>query len=165
MKYKFGNLITMGLNGEFDVIVHGCNIFNTMGAGIAAEIRTKIPSAYATDCLTKKGDRNKLGTYTSTQVGDLTVVNAYTQATYWDPNDAINYPAVEAVMKKIANDFPNKRIGMPLIGAGLAGGKWSKLLPIIEKYLPDAFIVVFNQNDYMKIVEPTFRKDVDILLT
>lgn len=164
MKYMFGNLITMGINGTFDCIVHGCNLYNTMGGGIAAEVNKRLNEAYQADLKTVKGDRKKLGTYTFAVIDGLTVINAYTQATFWDPSDMLDYDAVDKVMAKIAVDFPNKRIGMPLIGAGLAGGKWSKLLPIIEKYLPDAFIVVFNQNDYMKIVEPTFRKDVDIFI-
>ena len=35
MKYIFGNLISMGLNGDFDVICQGCNIYNTMGGGLS----------------------------------------------------------------------------------------------------------------------------------
>ena len=33
-----GNLITMALNGEFDVIVHGCNCFNRMRRGIGVDM-------------------------------------------------------------------------------------------------------------------------------
>ncbi len=165
MKYIFGNLISMGLNGDFDVLIQGCNIYNTMGGGLALEVRNRIPDAYAADLKTKKGDRSKLGKYTATSDGNLTVVNAYTQATYWDPDDAVNYPAIEKVMETIAYDFEGKIIGMPLIGAGLAGGKWEIIRDIIEKHLPDATIVVFNQADYNKIVAPSFRIDKDTLST
>jgi len=34
-----GNLITLAKKGEFDVIVHGCNCLNVMGAGIAKQIK------------------------------------------------------------------------------------------------------------------------------
>ena len=30
-----GDLIKSAKEGQFDVIIHGCNCFNTMGAGIA----------------------------------------------------------------------------------------------------------------------------------
>ena len=40
MKIISGNLITLALEGHFDVIVHGCNCFGVMGAGIAAQMQT-----------------------------------------------------------------------------------------------------------------------------
>ena len=33
-----GNLIKMALEGQFDVIVHGCNCHSTMGAGLAPQM-------------------------------------------------------------------------------------------------------------------------------
>lgn len=33
MKYIIGDLLKLADDGQFDVIVHGCNCFNTMGAG------------------------------------------------------------------------------------------------------------------------------------
>lgn len=33
-----GNLIELALEGKFDVIAHGCNCWNTMGAGIAPQM-------------------------------------------------------------------------------------------------------------------------------
>ena len=40
MKAIQGNLIHLVQNGEFDLIVHGCNWICTMGAGIAKEIKS-----------------------------------------------------------------------------------------------------------------------------
>lgn len=34
-----GDLIKLALEGEFDVIAHGCNCFCTMGAGIAVAMK------------------------------------------------------------------------------------------------------------------------------
>ena len=45
MKIVKGDLLQMGKDGTFDIILHGCNCFNTMGAGIAAQIATKFPDA------------------------------------------------------------------------------------------------------------------------
>ena len=42
MKIISGNLITLALEGHFDVIVHGCNCFGVMGAGIAAQMQTHL---------------------------------------------------------------------------------------------------------------------------
>ena len=64
MKVVQGDLLKLAMNGEFDVIVHGCNCFCQMGAGIARTIRHKFPQAYIQDIQTIKGDKSKLGTYT-----------------------------------------------------------------------------------------------------
>ena len=56
MKYIIGDLIKMAESGQFDVIVHGCNCFCTMGGGIAAAIANNFPHAYEEDCNIHKSD-------------------------------------------------------------------------------------------------------------
>jgi len=77
-----GDLVELGKSGRFDVIVHGCNCQNEMGAGIARIIAKEFPEAEKADKATEKGDRDKLGTITHATAEceghDLTVVNAYT---------------------------------------------------------------------------------------
>jgi len=58
-----GDLIQIALAGRFDVIIHGCNCFCTMGAGIAKLIRDNFPEAYQADLETVVGNKEKLGTY------------------------------------------------------------------------------------------------------
>ena len=81
MKTIKGNLITLAKNGEFDVIIHGCNCFCTMGAGIAKTIKEEFPEAYQADLATNNGDKSKLGEISVAKVneGALIVVNGYTQ--------------------------------------------------------------------------------------
>ena len=50
-----GNLITMSLLGDFDVIIHGQNCFHSWGAGIVKEIARSYPAAKVADLNTKKG--------------------------------------------------------------------------------------------------------------
>ncbi|TXF90604.1 phosphatase [Neolewinella aurantiaca] len=136
-----GDLIALARAGTFDVIIHGCNCQCVMGAGIAKSIRALFPAAYRADCNTKKGDRDKLGTYSSAEVmvvdnQPLVVVNAYTQYGYRrqsTPN--VDYDAIRSVFQKVKTDFSGKRIGFPAIGAGLAGGSWSIIEEIIEEEL------------------------------
>lgn len=132
-----GDLVTLAKNGEFDVIVHGANCFCTMGAGIARQIRDQFPEAYAADCATVKGDRTKLGTYSAVKIGELTVVNAYTQYYYGRrgvSSDLFEYAAFECVLGLLANDFPNVRYGFPLIGTGLAGGNVVRVVTALENF-------------------------------
>ncbi len=78
MKRIEGDLIRLANLGHFDVIIHGCNCFCTMGAGIAKAIREQYPAAYEADLATEKGNRGKLGSYSSAVVSidDLTLQNS-----------------------------------------------------------------------------------------
>lgn len=131
-----GDLIEMAVQGHFDVIVHGCNCFHTMGAGIAKAIAAEFPEALEADRATLKGDRAKLGTYSYKTVSRngrlLTVVNAYTQFDWRGSGKKVDYPAVSSCFKRIASDFSGQRIGYPLIGAGLAGGDWAIISELID---------------------------------
>ena len=58
LKHAKGNLIDMAEAGEFDVIVHGCNCQNTMGSGIAKEMRARYPGVYQADCIATQQWKN-----------------------------------------------------------------------------------------------------------
>lgn len=137
LKIIKGDLIKLALAGEFDVIVHGCNCFNTMGAGIAKTIRQTFPEAHEADCKTVKGSKDKLGTYTSAVSKNVTIINAYTQYGYWGKNnpDLFEYEAFSKILKKLKTDFPGRRFGFPLIGCGLAGGDEDRITGMLESLL------------------------------
>jgi O-acetyl-ADP-ribose deacetylase (regulator of RNase III) len=147
-----GDLLQLAQTGKFDVIVHGCNCFCAMGAGIAKQIRDQFTEAYVADKQTANGDESKLGTYSSATVdiivhitdGDdnqrddqhsVTIVNAYTQY-HWEGEGVLaEYDAIRKVFAQIKTEFPGKRIGYPKIGAGLAGGDWDRISSIINDEL------------------------------
>ncbi len=139
MKEIDGDLIKLASEGEFDVIIHGCNCQCQMGKGIALTVKNKYPAAYAADCATEKGSREKLGTYSSVEVTSggyrFVIVNAYTQFHWRGAGVKADYEAIQSVMQKIKADFPGKRIGYPLIGAGLASGDWQVISNIINDQL------------------------------
>jgi len=134
-----GDLLKLAEQGKFDVIIHGCNCFCTMSAGIALTIKKKYPDAYAADSQTDKGSKDKLGTYTSalvrTENNAFTIVNAYTQYNWKGKGVKADYKAIKSVMSLIKKDFCGSRIGYPLIGAGLAGGDWKAISAIISREL------------------------------
>ncbi len=139
MKKIQGDLFLLARNGEFDLIVHGCNCYCTMGAGIAKGIKAAFPEAYAADCDTTKGSRIKLGTCSFAEVTAngkrLVIVNAYTQFDWRGSGTKVDYEAVRSCMRWIKVSFPGLRIGLPKIGAGLAGGEWKEIASIIEEEL------------------------------
>lgn len=150
MKTIYGNLISLARAGQFDVIVHGCNCFCKMGAGIAKSIKESFPQAYAADCETRYGDRVKLGSFSEAYIAELphafTVVNAYTQYRYGRNGLFADYEAIGRAFRRIKERFAGARIGYPLIGDGLAGGDWNKISTIIDTELAgeDHTLVIFQ---------------------
>ena len=133
-----GNLVDNFFDLKYSGIAHGCNCFNTMGRGIALEIKNRIPEAYAADCQTVKGDINKLGSYSIFESKYGFVANLYTQFTYWEEGVLIDWEALENALTKLiegrggSTDHP-LCIGVPYIGCGLAGGEESDLIEVLEK--------------------------------
>ena len=164
-KYKevYGNLITLANSGEFDVIAHGCNIWCVMGSGIAP----KMAKAFGADRFKMesreyRGDINKLGTIdyehkTLLIKGEedfydfnLAVVNCYTQfnVAKYPGERVIDYCALSLCLKKINHYFGGTRVGLPLIGGGLAGGDPDEIREIIKRelYSCDTTLVLFDPN-------------------
>lgn len=73
MKVVTGDLITLAIDGHFDVIVHGCNCHHAMKSGIAGQIVKDFPQADAADKKTNKSDPTKLGKYSICAVSDLRI--------------------------------------------------------------------------------------------
>ena len=139
MKTISGDLIQLAKDGQFDLIVHGCNCFCTMGAGIAKAVKNVFPAAFQADLATQRGDKSKLGTCSFAEIAgnssSLIVVNAYTQFDWRGRGPKVDYTALRSCMVWIKKHFPGRKIGLPKIGAGLAGGDWPTIAAIIAQEL------------------------------
>ena len=156
IKFIKGDLIELTKQFKFDIVLHGCNIYHTMGAGIARQIKENFPDAYKADKTTMHGDFSKIGTYSFAvyrqSVLDKNkycmIVNAYTQRAFSaGSNDVFSYDGFEAILKDISDKYPHQSIGMPLIGCGLAGGDKERILKIIQDTIGhmDVTIVEWNK--------------------
>lgn len=136
MKVIKGDLLALGKANEFDIIVQGCNCWNVMGSGIAKSIKEQFPDAWLADQETLPGDRNKLGCYTIGMAGRLVVINAYTQynTAKYPGEDVFEYKSFELILDKLAKRFGKYRIGLPMIGMGLAGGDPERIIPMIDDF-------------------------------
>jgi O-acetyl-ADP-ribose deacetylase (regulator of RNase III) len=151
LKHTKGNLIDLAEQGEFDVIVHGCNCLNTMGSGIAKEIRSRYPGAYRADSVMHKDDHfnvdfnpiELLGNFSWTTDTDnfwndkhkFKIVNAYTQLNYLPRGiDHFEYDSFKLILRKLAAIWPKYRYGFPYIGMGLAGGDAGRIIAILEAF-------------------------------
>lgn len=139
---KQGDLIAAALNGEFDVIAHGCNCFGKQRSGIAAQMAKHFgTNEFPMEISDKPFPINKLGCIdwdTEIISGEpLTVINCYTQYEYGTRKVNTDYEAITLCMRKINIVFKGKSIGLPKIGCGLAGGDWSIVSRIIQSELKD----------------------------
>ena len=143
MKTIKGNLLDLFDAGEFDIIVHGCNLQQDMGGGIAAQIAMRYPEAAEMDRL--YGPRAVLGGFTIANVGlyhPKTIINLYTQV----------YPGRDARLHSVMKGFrwvkkfiDGQRVGIPMIGAGIGGLEWSDVDLILDRIgLPNVTVVEFG---------------------
>ena len=137
-----GNLLDMAENGDFDIIVQGCNCFNAMGAGLAPQIAKRYPRAEEVDSATVRGNIGKLGNWTmawsdyyDTNIKPFKVINAYTQyVTSQQGEDVFEYESFAVILRKLAHEYGRHRFGLPYIGMGLAGGDKKRILAMIENF-------------------------------
>lgn len=167
--YKVGDLIEAAQQGEVWIIGHGCNCFNTMGSGIAPQIKYAFPYAYNADWQTEKGDKDKLGTYSLGEPeyygydSSLPLVfNLYQQYGYGGRNERkrdLNYNALYDALKAMGEDLHGfdcgdhnrHMVGLPKIGSKLAGGDWVIIEKIIERTLclaeHDVIVYVLDEDE------------------
>lgn len=118
---------------------------------------------YQLNCVMKKDDEFKIynplherlsfNIKDWTLVRDLFVVNSYTQYKYGKNHSdgvkrPLDYEALTLCMRKINETFKGKHVGLPKIGAGLAGGDWNRIKQIIQTELKDCnvTVVIYKQN-------------------
>jgi O-acetyl-ADP-ribose deacetylase (regulator of RNase III) len=156
MKVVQGNLLDMADAGEFDIIVHGCNCFNTMGSGIAKQIKERYPNAYAADQETDRVTIHKLGNFSMAKAnGDIgfLIVNAYTQFGYNSAGkpvlDRFEYESFRLILRKLSYLNGKSRFGFPMIGMGLAGGQPQEIINILQEFALD----IEDQGGTVTVVE------------
>lgn len=143
-----GNLL--GVNEG--ILVHGCNCFGVMGGGIARLIRNKWPEVYNAyksrhakmglqlgDVVNvghqklhgEKAVAKHLHALTPTLPEQVIVVNAMTQFDFGsDPERVyVDYDAIFASFARVKMLAQDSGLGVhfPLIGCGLAQGKWEEV--------------------------------------
>jgi len=170
MKIIQGDLIELAKQGHFEVITHGCNCQNVMGAGVAVAMKQNFGcDKFSMEDSAYKGDINKLGTIDwqikniilqkPIKLGnlnllapdfggqDLIVINSYTQYRYGfnhpdGQRKPVDYEAITLCMRKINHTFKGKSLGLPKIGCGLAGGDWDIVQRIFIQELKDMDVTV-----------------------
>jgi O-acetyl-ADP-ribose deacetylase (regulator of RNase III) len=154
MAYKeiTGDLVSLALAGSFDVVAHGCNCFCTQKSGLAPQMAKAFgTNQFVMEGASTYGQINKLGQIDYEQVNKhlvpnlqhrLVAVNCYTQYSYGRDKAHLDYDALGLCLKKLNHLFKGKRLGLPQIGCGLAGGDWLVVKRMIEELCPDLDVTV-----------------------
>lgn len=139
---------------------HGCNCFCKMGLGIAQQVKRRLPALYEADQQSKRGDKNKLGSFTLHEFEWGIGYNLYTQFTYshYDVSAQLGriYEAVDAALVHCleANGQP---LTIPMIGAGAAKGSPREIIKIFQELAvgPYDLLLVEYDKTISKAAEPT----------
>jgi O-acetyl-ADP-ribose deacetylase (regulator of RNase III) len=135
------------LDAPVDAICHVANCQNTMGSGVAKAIREVYPEAYEADCLTIKGDKNKLGTFSKAYVSTFehldninikVIYNLYAQFDYarshYGETRHLSYDALYKCLEKLRLDLGEMSLGLPYkMGSDRAGGNFNIVKCMIEE--------------------------------
>ena len=142
------DLIKAFKENEINVLIQQCICFHTLIAGLAKSIKLEYPEILNVDLATPYGDKNKLGTFSYitperkniSQTGYI--INLYGQYRYGKGLQT-DYDAQRTGFKNIVEFLNNRgpvdtiKIGLPLIGCGLAGGDWNIVQQIIQEEIVD----------------------------
>lgn len=150
------------LTADVQAIIHQANCFHTMGSGIAAQIRKIYPEAYAADCKTKKGSREKLGTFSRAATHDGKMIyNVYGQFGFGQADRKsvlgrnTEYDALFDGLKRVVFDCRElgiTKFGVPAkIGCDLGGGSWLVVEAMLKQIFEIDILQVYKGDD----VEPT----------
>jgi O-acetyl-ADP-ribose deacetylase (regulator of RNase III) len=139
-----GSILTLK-NG---IIVHGCNSKGKMNSGIAKSIRLMYPGAHRV----YEQEFHKNGLFlgkviyyrhpASADGSRIVIANAITQEKYGRDKNIVyvDYPTISTCFEDIARTarIMELPVHFPLIGCGLANGKWPQVSERIEAALgPD----------------------------
>lgn len=133
---------------EKTIILHGCNCFHIMGAGIARYLRTHYPQIYEVDKTTPYGSRKKLGTVSYAVISpELIIGNCYTQFNIYGENGKppAVYPAISKCLRDAVSKYPDYHFRLPKIGCGLAGGDWDLVEKMYLEELSSVSYTVFEK--------------------
>lgn len=154
--YIKGNAITLAEAGKNVAFAHGCNCFCRMGRGIAKEVKERLPEMTAADAKTAVGLRDKMGTYSYAVYPWGVGYNLYTQYTWNDKDDMIDWNKVPSCFQCLFANMVARSLNtliIPKLCAGLARGHltekeaWNRVVDILETNCPEGINIIVVEFD------------------
>ena len=143
VKYVKGDLFST----DCDIIAHGCNCRGGFGSGVARIVALKYPKARELYLEKYEEVGWKLGDvqFVTTVSGKI-IANCATQDAYLPRGVChASYDGILRAMDKVKcfAQPKNLSIAIPKIGAGLAGGDWSKIEKILNRVFSNYDVTVY----------------------
>lgn len=140
---------------NYDLILLGTNVYNTLGNGAQLSLRKKYPYIQEKNLQTMYGDEKKMGTILEcTKENEPTIVLLYITKGYgFQPhkeNDYLSYESLEKCLQLINILYKGKNIASPYLGASRFDGNGDKarILEVIEKILTDVNLTIYDYYQY-----------------
>lgn len=147
IKYVQGNVLLALKSGDLDVVAHGCNCQGGFGSGIAGQIAKMWPHVRSSYLDLHRSGGTILGFFQPVPIShNQFIVNCGTQDNYLPRGiQHADYDAIDDVMESLSlyTKHKNLRVGVPKIGAGLAGGDWQIIESIILRHFVDQDLTVY----------------------
>ena len=134
IQYRTGSL----LDTTERYLAHGCNDRGVMGAGIAPLIKGRFPEAFTAyrEEYLRRDASLPTGLLIPAESRGKVILNLVTQHGYGRDKSILyaDYDGIRRAMAAVdAYVEPQSAVAMPLIGAGLANGRWSIISRIIAE--------------------------------
>ena len=135
---------------KYDVVLIGTNIYNTLGNGIQRKIRKKYPLVHKENLKTKYGDKSKLGTTLSIDIGGtiimLCYITGYPNARPDLSTDYLDYEALIKCLQFANSTLQGKKVATTLIGSSRfdGNGNRDKVLSLIKDNCNDLNITIYD---------------------
>lgn len=150
IKYVEGDA-TQPIGDGPKIIAHICNSKGAWGAGFVLAVTKAFgpgPSDMYIDGIARGLKLGETQLVKLNRFPDITIANMMAQVLDYRQGPNIRYEALEKCLKDVAAHA--KEIGAsvhgPRFGAGLAGGKWRIIEPIILDALKDVDITIYDYN-------------------
>lgn len=141
---------------EYDVILFGMGINNSMNNGFSYDICVNFPEVKENEDSTGYGDIRKYGKTHETKVNKLVFCACYCYniGLKAKQNEFINYASLEKCLLAIKKKYKDKKIASPIIGQDKydGNGDKEKILEIFNKVFGDSNVTLydFEQEDFKK---------------
>ena len=140
---------------DYDLVLIGTSINNTLGNGFQYKVGLSFPDVYhASKTASKYGDAKKLGKV-DVVVGEPSFALCYITKGRFRPDiqpDALDYEALEKSLRIIEKNYPDKKIATTIMGHSPyeGGGDREKILEIFVKVFihSDVYLYDYQQEDF-----------------
>lgn len=159
---------------EYDVVLIGTSIKNSLGDGFQHKVGRSFPYVIEANNKTRYNDRSKLGTV-NVVGGNPVFCLCYIHCGRYRPDlypDTVDYGALEKCLDLINRNFKGKRIASTIIGGNEfeGGGNPERCLDIMRRALKDCNVFVYDykqipfrnedNHNYMAIVEARTKGEI-----